>query len=87
MFDGSNYPKSLEEEQFENWLEKGRESKIGYTFLLIVWDALDEKYLPAYIEDRQSIASYELYPYATGQEALVAVYDLYSEARIALPVL
>ncbi|WP_422358834.1 hypothetical protein [Reichenbachiella sp.] len=85
MFDGSYYPKSLEEEEFENWLEKGRLSKIGYTFLLVVWDALEEMYLPIYIEDRNAIASYELYPYATGQEALIAVYDLYSEARIALP--
>lgn len=86
MFDGSDYPKSLDEEEFEGWLEKGRLSKIGYTYLLVVWDALDEKYIPVYKEDRQSIDSYEMYPYAPNQEALVAVYDLYSEARIALNV-
>ncbi|WP_420581579.1 hypothetical protein [Reichenbachiella sp.] len=86
MFDGSNYPKSLEEEQFEEWLEKGRLSKIGYAYLLIVWDALEEAYLPVYIEDRDMIESYELYPYASNQEALIAVYDLYSEARITIPV-
>ncbi len=82
MFDGSDYPGSLDEGLFEDWLDKGRHSKIPYSYLLIVWDSLYERYQPAYIEHRSQIDSYEHHPYATGQEALVAVYDLYSESRI-----
>lgn len=85
MFDGSGYPMSLDESLFEAWLEKGRESKIGYTHMLIIWDAINEEYLPVYLEDRNKINSYEVHPYAAGSEALIAVYDLYSEARIVLP--
>lgn len=84
MFDGPNYPKSLKESLFESWLENGRSSKIGYHFLLIVWNVYDEKYDPVYVEERSAIASYELYPNAKGSEALIAVYDLYSESRVAL---
>ncbi|SMD31781.1 hypothetical protein SAMN04488029_0118 [Reichenbachiella faecimaris] len=84
MFDGSDYPKSLDEQQFDNWLEMGRESKIPYCYLLIVWDALEEQYLPVFVEDKESIESFEIYPYSTIQEALIAVYDLYSESKISL---
>ncbi|MCV9385931.1 hypothetical protein [Reichenbachiella ulvae] len=82
MFDGSDYPKSLSEEVFEEWLEQGRESKLSYAYLLIVWDAFEEKYLPEYTEDRQAINRYERYQGSTGRESLVAVYDLYSESKI-----
>lgn len=84
MFDGADYPKSLDEEVFDQWLEKGRLSKIGYCYLLIIWDAFDDKYIPAYVENRNHITSYELYPNGSTQESLIAVYDLYSEARISL---
>jgi hypothetical protein len=30
MFEGSDFPKSLDEETFNGWLENGRQSKIGY---------------------------------------------------------
>ncbi len=86
MFDGSDYPKSITEELFESWLEEGRSSKISYHFLLIVWNVYDEKYNPVYVETREEIAHYELYPDAKGSEALIAVYDLYSESRISLGV-
>lgn len=82
MFDGSAFPQSLEENVFESWLEKGRESKIGYAYLLVVWDAYDEKYLPVYKEDRESIDAFERYESSTGRESLVAAYDLYSESRV-----
>lgn len=84
MFDGADYPKSLEEDLFEEWLETGRNSKISYSFMLVVWDALEEEYQPVYLEDRSQISSFESYPYATGAEALIAVYDLYSESRILI---
>ncbi len=82
MFDGSDFPKSLDEELFENWLEVGRASKIGYHYLLIVWDAFEERYLPVYAEVREAIKEYDSYHGATGRESLVAAYDLYSEGRV-----
>lgn len=84
MFDGPDFPKSLDEEQFEEWLEEGRNSKIGYNYLLIIWDSFDEKYLPVYLEERLRISNYEKYGESVGQEALIAAYDLYSESRIGL---
>lgn len=86
MFEAPDYPKSIKEELFESWLEEGRASKISYNFLLIVWNVYDEKYNPVYVESREEIKSYELYPEAKGSEALIAVYDLYSESRISLGV-
>ena len=82
MFEGSDFPKVLEEQQFNEWLEKGRESKISYRFLLILWDAFEEKYQPVYLEERNKINSYERYGSTVSQESLVAAYDLYSESRI-----
>ncbi|MEP0710981.1 hypothetical protein [Algoriphagus sp.] len=82
MFDGPDYPSSIKEDQFEAWLEAGRASKISYHFLLIVWNVYDEKYIPVYTETREEIRNYEFYPDAKGSEALIAVYDLYSESRI-----
>lgn len=82
MFDGSDFPKSLDEQQFEEWLEEGRDSKISYNYLLIIWDAFEEKYLPVYLESRDKINNYERYGKSVSQESLVAAYDLYSESRI-----
>ncbi|WPR77070.1 hypothetical protein [Algoriphagus sp. NG3] len=84
MFEGPDYPASITEELFESWLEEGRESKISYHYMLIVWNVYDEKYLPVFVENREEIKNYEVYPEARGAEALVAVYDLYSESRVAL---
>lgn len=84
MFEGPDYPQSLKEEVFESWLENGRASKIGYSFMLIVWNVFDEKLVPIYVEEREEILRYEIYPNAKGSEALIAAYDLYSEGRISL---
>ena len=83
MFEGSDFPKSLDEETFNLWLENGRQSKIGYNYLLIVWDEYESEYRATYVEDREEIGSYENYKESTGRESLVAAYDLYSESRIA----
>lgn len=82
MFDSSDYPLALDEALFENWLVSGREKKICYNYLLVVWNAHEEIYQPVYVETRDEIAAYEWYPNNSGQEGLVAVYDLYSESRI-----
>ena len=84
MFDGRDYPKPLDESLFEIWLEKGRESKISYNFLLLIWDDLDAQYLPVYAEHRDTFSEYEKYGESKGREALVAVYGLFSEARIGV---
>jgi hypothetical protein len=83
MFDGPDYPKSLNEEAFNEWLEKGRQSKIGYNYLLVVWDEYDATYRPVYVEKREEIDQYDKYKTSPVREQLVAAYDLYSESRIA----
>ena len=82
MFEGAAFPKPLEEDRFERWLENGRESKIGYKYMLIIWDNYDDEYNPMYIEEREDIQKYERYENSTGRESVVAAYDLYSESRV-----
>ena len=82
MFDGQEFPKSLDEDLFDTWLERGRQSKLSYQYLLVVWNELDNEYHPVYMEHRNKIKEYERYPAAIGRESLVAAYDLYSESRI-----
>lgn len=82
MFDGSGFPRSLDEELFNLWLENGRLSKIQYNYLLIIWDAYESKYRPVYAGSRDEINEYQLYQESTGRESLIAAYDLYSESRI-----
>ena len=83
MFDGSEFPKSLEEEDFATWLEDGRASLLSYQYLLIIWDELEAAYQPVYVTQRDQIQTYERYPPTSGRESLVAAYDLFSESRIA----
>lgn len=83
MFDGSDFPKALDEEIFETWLENGRLSKIGYHYLLIVWDEYEANYIPVYAEHRDKIEDYQMYHMSTRRESLIAAYDLYSESRVA----
>jgi hypothetical protein len=82
MFDGSDFPKSLDEEVFNVWLENGRLNKIGYNYLLVVWDRYESAYRPVYATRRDEIGEYESYRTSSGRESLVAAYDLYSESRI-----
>jgi len=79
MFDGPGFPKSLDEEVFNLWLEKGRNSKIRYHYLLIVWDDYESEYQPVYTENRDEMENYK----TSGiRERLIAAYDLYSESRV-----
>jgi hypothetical protein len=82
MFDGTGFPKSLDEEVFNLWLEKGRRSKMGYRYLLVIWDQYESEYRPVYAEQRDEIGKYETDEASAGRESLVAAYDLYSESRI-----
>lgn len=82
MFDGPNYPQTLDESLFDEWLEKGRAGKIPYAYLLVIWDELDGLYTPVYIEERSEIHKYARYGQAPDHQLLVAAYDLYSETRV-----
>ncbi|MEQ9097501.1 MAG: hypothetical protein RIF36_00610 [Imperialibacter sp.] len=82
MFHGSDFPTTLDEQVFNDWLEAGRNSKLSYTYMLIIWDELDSKYLPVYAEAREKIQTYERYPVASSNESLIAAYDLYSESKV-----
>lgn len=84
MFEGPDYPKSLEEHQFDDWLEEGRALKINYEYMLVIWDAFEEKYAPIYVEGRKQFSEYEYYGESVNNETIVAIYDLYSEARISV---
>ena len=79
MFDGPDFPKSLDEEVFNLWLENGRRAKIGYNYLLIIWDAYESAYQPVYVSRRDEIDGYRG---SSPRESFVAAYDLYSESRI-----
>lgn len=82
MFNGPDFPTSLDEEVFNHWLASGRLSKIGYSYLLIIWDDYDSEFRPVYATHRNEIDEYEVYKSSTSRESLVAAYDLYSESRI-----
>ena len=86
MFEGADYPQYLEESQFELWLERGRQSKISYEFLVVIWDEFDQKYIPAFLESRAEFANYDINRNNMSQEQVVAIYDLYSESRLPLSI-
>lgn len=79
MFERPEYPKSLDEDTFNQWLAKGREAKMGYNYLLVVWDEYESSYKPVYVDDRESISTYNT---SHSRERFIAAYDLYSESRI-----
>lgn len=81
MFEGPYFPKSLDEEIFDSWLESGRQRKLSYNYLLIIWNELELEYQPVYVENRDAINDYTK-DKTSGRELLVAAYDLYSESRV-----
>jgi hypothetical protein len=83
MFNGPDFPASLDESLFENWLEEGRNSKIAYAYLLLIWDELESQYIPKYAEKRSEIGGLPKYGSSPEHQSLVAAYDLYSEGRVA----
>ena len=79
MFEGPDFPKALDEEVFNQWLENGRLSKIGYNYLLILWDDFESAYQPVYVADREEISTYRS---LRSRERFIAAYDLYSESKL-----
>lgn len=82
MFNGPDFPKSLDEDTFNSWLENGRLDKLGHKYLLIIWDEYDAQYRPVYVAHADEIGNYQNYRSSVGREALIAAYDLYSESKI-----
>jgi hypothetical protein len=80
MFE-TQYGKSLDEETFDAWLEKGRSSNLGYHFLIVIWNTLEEEYLPTFAASRDDLAQFQTHH--GGHEIVVAIYDLYSESRVS----
>ena len=84
MFEGTDYPKALDEDRFETWLDDGRQCSINYEYMLVIWDEFESTYKPEYVENREALNGLAIYGEDIGQETVIAVYDLYSESRIAL---
>jgi hypothetical protein len=80
MFEGPDYPKPLDEELFNRWLENGRLSRIGHRYLVVVWDDFDSAYQPVYVANRDDI---EICKTSRSRERFIAAYDLYSESKIS----
>lgn len=82
MFEGPNYPQPLDESILDEWMEKGRASKIPFAYIIIIWDELETAYLPVFVEKHSEIQKYPRYGQAPDHQLLVAAYDLYSETRV-----
>jgi len=81
MFESLQYSKPLDEDLFEEWLEKGRNHKLGYEYLLIIWNMHEEDYHPVFLERREEIFTHTKNDF---NEVAVAAYDLFSESRIPI---
>ncbi len=79
MFDGLGFPKSLDEDTFDQWLVEGRESKINYEFMLVLWEEGEQDFSPVYLEQRSQFEDYQ-----NGLSTIVAAYHLFSETKISL---
>lgn len=82
MFDSSEYPQSLDEQLFEQWLEAGRESRIPYAYMLLLWDETSTCYRPLYVEERAAIHAHPRFGSSPEHQTMIAAYDLFSESRI-----
>lgn len=80
MFESSTSHRSLDEDLFETWLKNGRSHKLGYQYMLIIWDEYTEDFRPVYLFERSALSSYV----SPQSEEVLAAYDLYSESRVDL---
>lgn len=79
MFDGLGFSKTLDEDTFDQWLVNGRESKINYEFMLVIWEEGEQDYAPVYLERRE-----EIHEHQSTHTIIVAAYHLFSETKIGL---
>jgi hypothetical protein len=78
MFE-TNDRKALREDQFEDWLAKGRTSKLGYHLMAICWNEWEQAYRPVFFEDKKVLSEFR----TELQESVGAVYDIDSESIIS----
>ncbi|WP_425390922.1 hypothetical protein [Ekhidna sp.] len=81
MFENLNFSSSLDENEFEEWLESGRSSKIRYSYLVILWDEIDRSFHPVYLSEREELKKYTD-DYSNVGDTFVAAYDLFTESKI-----
>ena len=82
MFEGAEYPQSLDESTLERWFEQGRSSRIPYTYLVIIWDDRESSYSPVFLEERVELDNYSKDDRGYSNQWFVAAYDLFSESRV-----
>lgn len=82
MFENHTKSGSLNEDLLQIWFEKGRNSRIVYKFLLIIWNESDLEFKPLYLENRKELEDYHKGYNANDSETLIAVYDVFSESRV-----
>ncbi|MEO9869565.1 hypothetical protein [Ekhidna sp.] len=80
MFENLNFPVTLDENQFDEWLIYGRESKIRYNYLVILWDEMEKDYRPVYLTERKEFEKYT--DKRNVNDVLVAGYDLFTESKV-----
>lgn len=81
MFENLKFLNALEEDRFEEWMEDGRESKLSFTLLVVLWDEMEKDYRPVYLIDRSDLEKYQN-DRGNISDVFVAAYDLYSESKI-----
>lgn len=82
MFENLNLGESLDEELFDHWLDSGRESKIRYSYLVILWDEVEKDFRPVYLEDREELERYVENKGVAVGDLVVGAYDLFSESKV-----
>ena len=84
MFESSEHTGSLSEEEFDEWLEKGRSARIGYEYMVVIWNQWENGIQRVYQENRSEVKQY--IQRMDANETLIAVYDLYSESRMSFNI-
>lgn len=81
MFENLHFQSSLEEDRFDEWLADGRESKIRYDYLVVLWDEIEKDYRPVYLSERSDLEKYKE-DRNNISDVFVAAYDLYTESKV-----
>ena len=84
MFESPEYPQPLDEDHFDEWLERGRASKIPYEYMLVVWDEGERHYYPIYLENLSDVYEHgrDFNEGRYGEGRLIAAYHLFSESKV-----
>ncbi|SNT26796.1 hypothetical protein SAMN05421640_3056 [Ekhidna lutea] len=81
MFENLNFDEPLDENRFDQWFDEGRESKIRFEYLVVLWDEMEKDYRPVFLAERAKLKKYVDDPANVG-DVFVAAYDLYTESKV-----